>query len=128
MEATVDPSAPGKLLASNPVDGRAVQSAPLECHTDVSGHATRKIDDLVSELVPPRTQMLLPKFVDFLRHAGQRIFPAGFLLIDGTPVVRAERVWKAIDLNLSEAVLHRTLNNIRGLFYYFFVRFARWFA
>jgi hypothetical protein len=45
----------------------------------------------------------MPKLIKLLWHSGQCVFPAGLLLIDGAPVVRAKGVWEAIDLNFCNA-------------------------
>ncbi len=95
-------SAPASRLFSSPctADCRsarqrsAVRSAPLQRHADVSGHAAGKINDLDPQPVSARTEVLRPKLIDLLRPAGQRAFPARFLLIDGAPPIRAQLIRK----------------------------------
>ena len=71
-------------------------------------------------LVSERAELPVPELVHLLGQAGQRRFPTGLLLIDGPAVVGAERVGKAIDLNLGQPIGHRALDDdrhaLQGLF------------
>src|SRR5512132_3707879 len=85
---------------------------PAQGHADVTRHTVGKIHDLYFQLVAARAKVLLPQLIDFLRHAGECPFPAGFLLIDGAPLVRAQVVGQAKDLNLGHATVHRALDDL----------------
>src|SRR5437763_4834702 len=87
-------------------------SSPAQRHADIPRHTPRKIDDLYSQLVTARTKILVPELIDLLRHAGQRLLPAGLLLIDGPPLVRAQLVREAVDLHFRKAIVHRTLDDL----------------
>jgi hypothetical protein len=63
----------------------------------------------------------MPKLIKFLWHSGQCVFPAGLLLIDGAPVVRAKGVWEAIDLNFCKASLNGLLHEGSGALHYLVV-------
>src|SRR5467141_4205652 len=87
------------------------RSVPFQRHRDVSRHATGKTNDLDPELVSALTEVLCPELIDLLRHAGQRFFPARFLLIDGPALVRAQLIRKSTDLHFGLAVAHGPLDD-----------------
>src|SRR6516162_4681402 len=74
--------------------------SPPQGHADISRQPSGIIDDFDSQLVSARTEVLCPEHIDFLWHAGQRVFPARLLLNDGAALVRAQLVRKAVDLHL----------------------------
>src|SRR4029453_13222493 len=78
----------------------ALRSMPAQGHADVTRQTVREIHDLYFQLVAPWPKMLLPEFIHFLRLAGECLFPAYLLLIDGAALVRAQLVGKAKDLAL----------------------------
>src|SRR6266511_254522 len=99
---------------------------PLQCHCDVSRHPAGKVYDFDLELVSAGTEVLRPKLIDLLWHAGERVFPARLLLIDGAPLIRAQLIGEAMDLALGLpapplplAHPHRPLTGV-------FVRNAPW--
>ena len=55
----------------------------------MSPGSLRKIDDLISDAIAARLQIIGPELKDLQSDAGQRLFPARFLLIDGTAIVGA---------------------------------------
>src|SRR5262249_46939692 len=79
-------------------------SSPAQRHAHITGHAPREIDDLYLQLVTARAKVFLPQLIDFLRHAGKRLFPAWLLLVDGAAFVRAQLIGKAMHLNFREAI------------------------
>src|SRR5436305_8429946 len=89
-------------------------SDPAERDPDVSRHPTGKVDDLKSNPVSTRTQMVGPQLVDLLRQAGQRLLPPGLLLVDCSTVVGGQIVWEAIDERLSEPVIDGAGNDPLG--------------
>jgi hypothetical protein len=104
-------------LAARP---RWKQSAlPAQRDADVAGNATRKIDDLISDAVAAWLQVVHPQLVDLLRDSGQGFLPACFHLVDGAAPVGAKGIWKPVDLDLGQAVPHRTLNDGGGEFDFF---------
>src|SRR5215469_6290607 len=86
-------------------------SSPAQGHADVTRHTVGKIYDLYFQLVAARPKVLLPQLIDFLRRAGECLFPAWLLIIDGAPLVRAQLVGKTKDLNLGQPALHRALDD-----------------
>src|SRR6478735_9495592 len=103
-------------------------SAPLQRHSHISRHSAGKINDFDLQLVSALTEVLGPELIDLLRHAGQRVFPARFLLIDGAPAVGAELVREAMDLHLGAAVAHRALDDLDGALNRLFIGKAGWLA
>src|ERR1700756_4495750 len=87
-------------------------STPLQRHADISGQPSGIIDDFDSQLVSARAEVLRPKLVDLLWHAGQSVFPTRLLLNDGAALVRAQLVRKAVHLHLGAAVAHRALDDL----------------
>src|SRR5262249_19976222 len=86
-------------------------SAPLQRHADISGQPSGILDDFDPELVSARTEVLRPKDIDLLWHAGQRVFPPRLLLNDGAALVRAQLVRKTVHLYLGAAVAYRALDD-----------------
>src|SRR5262245_19528152 len=101
-------------------------STPLQRHADVSGQSSGILDDFDPELVSARTEILRPKLIDFLRHAGQRVFPTRLLLNDGAALVRAQLVRKAVHLYLGAAVSHRALDDLDRAPNALFIGNSRW--
>ena len=66
------------------------------------------------ELVSAGTKILCPELIDFFRYPGKRVLPAGLLLIDGTTLIRAKSVGKAVHLHLGLAVLHCAFDDLDG--------------
>src|SRR5262249_41997885 len=62
---------------------------PLQCHRDVTRHAAGKIDDFDPKLVSAGVEVLRPKLIDLLPHAGLRVFPALLLLLVGAALFRS---------------------------------------
>src|SRR5215467_1209204 len=102
------------------------RSAPLERHRDVAWHSAREIDDFDPKLVSAGTEVLRPKLIDFLWHAGQRVFPSRLLFIDGAALVRAQLVREPVHLHLGLAIAHRPLDNLDRAVNGLFVRNTRW--
>src|SRR5262249_9133099 len=115
-------------IAIPPRGGVRSGLAPLQCHPDVTWYSAGKIDDFDPKLVSASAEVLRPKLIDLLRHSGERIFPAGLLLIDGAPLVRAQLVEKTVHLYLGLAVGCRALDDLDGALNCFFVRNAGWFS
>src|SRR5262245_8641791 len=113
-------------MPSIEIDNCRRSSAPLERHRDVAWHPAGEIDDFDPKLVSAGTEVLRPKLMDLLWHAGQRVFPARLLLIDGAPLIRAQLVGKAVHLYLSLAVGHRALDDLDGALNGLFVGNTRW--
>src|ERR1700742_2198379 len=88
--------------------------APGQDDADVSGHAAWKIDDLVKNAIAPRFQIVRPELVNFARDSRECFLPARLTLIDGATAIGAERVGKAVDLHLAEAIAHCTLDHGGG--------------
>src|SRR5262249_61449510 len=85
-----------------PYPGRDLTgSTPLQRHADIAGQASGIFDDFDPELVSARTEVLRPEVVDLLWHPGQRVFPARLLLNDGSALIRAPLVQKAVHLELA---------------------------
>src|SRR6266540_1493563 len=99
---------------------------PLQCHCDVSRPPAGKVYDFDLELVSAGTEVLRPKLIDLLWHAGERVFPARLLLIDGAPLIRAQLIGEAMDLDLGLPVAHRALDDLDGALNGLFVGKARW--
>src|SRR5215472_13351591 len=57
-------------------------SAPAHGHANVTRQTAGKVHYLYSQLVAARPKILVPEPIDFLRLAGERVFPARLLLID----------------------------------------------
>src|SRR2546430_12386632 len=74
-------AAASSVLAAIPSLGRELNgSTPLQRHADISGQPSGIIDDFDSQLVSARTEILRPKLIDLLWHAGQSVFPTRLLL------------------------------------------------
>src|SRR3569832_696325 len=86
---------------------------PGDDDADVTRNAAGKVDDLVLDAIAARLQIVGPELKDFPRNAGQRLLPTRRLLIDGATPIGAERIGKAVDLDLVEAVPHRALDDGR---------------
>src|SRR6516162_8712844 len=107
------PAAASSVLTAIPSLGRDLNgSTPLQRHADISRQPAGILDDFDSELVSAWTEVLCPEHIDFLWHAGQRVFPTRLLLDDGAALVRAQLVRKAVDLHLNLAVAHRPLDDL----------------
>src|SRR5262249_405533 len=87
-------------------------SSPAQRHPHIAGHAPREFDDLYFQLVTARAKIFVPQFIDFLRHAGQRLFPGGLLLVDGAALVSAQLIGKAMHLDFREAIVHGALDDL----------------
>ena len=70
---------------------------PFQGDADVAGHAVREIDDLASHPVATRLEIFLKKLKELFRQPGQRLLPAGFILIDGASVIGAQFIGKSND-------------------------------
>src|SRR5262247_4012945 len=101
-------------------------SAPLQRHADISGQPSGIIDDFDSQLVSARTEILRPKLIDLLWHAGQRVFPTRLLLNDGAALIRAQLVRKAVHLYLGLAVGYRALDELDRAPNALFIGNSRW--
>src|SRR5262249_13820755 len=101
-------------------------SAPLERHRDVAWHPAGEIDNFDPQLVSAGAEILRPKLIDLLGHAGQRVFPARLLLIDGAPLVRAQLVREPVHLHLGLAVGHRALDDLDRAPNALFIGYSRW--
>src|SRR6516164_681922 len=122
------PTAASSVLTAVPSLGRDLNgSTPLQRHADISRQPAGILDDFDSELVSARTEVLCPEHIDFLWHAGQRVFPTRLLLDDGTALVRAQLVWKAVHLYLGAAVGHRALDDLDRAPNGLFIGNSRWF-
>src|SRR5262249_37567481 len=75
---------------------RPKRSIQVERHADLSRQPSGILDEFDSQLVSARAKIFRPELTDFLRHAGQRVFPARLLLNDGAALVRAQLVRKAV--------------------------------
>src|SRR4029453_276078 len=93
------------------IETSATGSGPAQGHADVTRQTVRKIHDLYFQLVAARPKVLVPELIHFLRLAGECLFPAGLLLIDGAALVRAQLVGKAKDLTLSLPILHTAFDD-----------------
>src|SRR6516225_10743734 len=101
-------------------------STPLQRHADISGQPPGIIDDFDPELVAAGTEVLRPKLIDLLWHAGQRAFPARLLLDDGAALIRAQLVRKTVHLYLGPAVGHRALDDLDRAPNALFIGNSRW--
>lgn len=102
--------APGVLCSRF---GRATRSYPFQGHANISRHAARKVDDLHSELISARAELSVPELINLLGHAGQGRFPTRLVLIDSAAVIGADRIGKAIHLNLSKPVRYGAFDDSR---------------
>src|SRR5215469_11820018 len=119
--------AAASVLTAIPYPGRNLTGlTPLQRHADISRQPPGILDDFDSQLVSARTEVLCPKLIDLLWHAGQRVFPAGLLLNDGAALVRAQLVRKAVHLYLGAAVGHRTLDDLDRAPNALFIGNSRW--
>src|SRR5262249_16971417 len=105
------PAASSVLTAVPSLSRDLNDSAPLQRHADISGQPSGILDDFDPELVSARTEVLRPKDIDLLWHAGQRVFPPRLLLNDGAALVRAQLVRKTVHLYLGAAVAYRALDD-----------------
>src|SRR5215813_3409108 len=122
------PAAASSSLPPCPSLGRDLNgSTPLQRHADISRQPAGILDDFDPELVSARTEVLCPEHIDFLWHAGQRVFPACLLLNDGAALVRAQLVRKAVHLYLGAAVGHRALDDLDRAPNGLFIGNSRWF-
>src|SRR5215813_3889309 len=101
-------------------------STPLQRHADISGQPSGILDDFDPELVSARTEVLRPKDIDLLWHAGQRVFPPRLLLNDGAALVRAQLVRKTVHLYLGAAVAYRALDDLDRAPNALFIGNSRW--
>src|SRR5271157_4989467 len=62
------------------------RSAQAHGHANVTRQPAGKVHDLYFQLVAARPKILVPKLIDFLRRAGECVFPARLLLIDRAAV------------------------------------------
>src|SRR5262245_37753364 len=65
--------------------------------------------------------MLLPENIGLARQASKCFRPARFLLIDGSTTIRTKHVWKAADLNFSEPIADRTIDDHSNPFHALFI-------
>src|SRR5215467_1269033 len=115
------------VLTAIPYAGRNLTGlTPLQRHADISRQPPGILDDFDSQLVSARTEVLCPKLIDLLWHAGQRVFPAGLLLNDGAALVRAQLVREAVHLYLGAAVGHRALDDLDRAPNALFIGNSRW--
>src|SRR5689334_9161166 len=84
---------------------------PADGDPDVARYSAREIDDLIGNAVAARLQIVGPELEYLLRDSGQRILPAGLHLVDGSAPVGAKHVGKPIDLDLTQSVPHRALDD-----------------
>src|SRR5215472_1765524 len=103
-------------------------SAPAHGHANVTRQTAGKVHYLHSQLVTVRPKILVPELIDFLRLAGERVFPARLLLINRAAFVRAQLVGKANDLNLSQAILDGPVDDLQPAPDRFLVGSAGWFS
>src|SRR5262249_46444920 len=105
--------AAASVLTFIPYLGRhLIASIPLQRHAYIPGYPSMILDDFDPDLVSARTEVLRPKLIDLVWHAGQRAFPACLLLDDGAALVRAQLVRKTVHLYLGPAVGHRALDDL----------------
>src|SRR5262249_10906838 len=104
---------------------RITRSAPLQRHAHIAWHSPREVNDLESQFVSTRLQMLFPKSKQLERKPRERLFPTRLLLVDGAAAVREKLVWKTTNLNLGPAVVHRALDDSGSALDPFFVGNAR---
>src|ERR1700756_4269495 len=122
-------AAVSSVLTAIPSLGRELNgSTPLQRHADISGQPSGIIDDFDSQLVSARTEILRPKLIDLLWHAGQRVLPTRLLLNDGAALIRAQLVRKAVHLYLGAAVAHRALDDRDRAPNGLFIGKSRWFG
>jgi hypothetical protein len=85
-------------------------------------------DDLISDTVTTRFEVVGPELIDFPRYSRKRLFPTGLLLIDGAAVVDAQRVKETVDLDLGQPISHRAPDDGRRQLDLFVFSQARRFA
>src|SRR5215470_15630555 len=90
--------------------------SPADGDADVAGDAAGKIDDLIADAIAPGFQVIGPELEYLLWDSCQRFLPARLHLVDGSALVGAEDVGKAVDLDFSQATSHGSLNDIGGKF------------
>src|SRR5262252_6219355 len=81
---------------------------PLEKHTDIAGHATRKVENFHAELVAKRTQFLVIVLVCLLREALERSWPIRLVIVDSAAAIVAIGGRKSNDAELVVALLGRS--------------------
>src|ERR1700733_13217754 len=101
---------------------------PRDDDADIAGYAAGKIDDLVFDAIAAGLQVVGPELKNLEWNAGERLFPAWLLLIDGAATVCAQGIREAVDLNLLQAIADCPLDDARGQLDLFILREARRFA
>src|ERR1700720_3264636 len=79
--------------------------SPGQRDPDIARFSTWEIQDLGTEAVTVRLQLLLIKFVGALSVADQSARPIRVAIVNGAPAVGAQFAWKGKDLKMAVAAL-----------------------
>src|SRR5947199_7058744 len=109
------------------IAGEEPASAPFQSHRDIARHAVWKADNLGSELVAARFEVLVPQLKNLFRDAGEGFLPARFLLINGAAAVSAQPVRETIHLDLALTVVDGALDHFCRPPDTLFIRNSGWF-